>query len=130
MNLVLQAVRRDPRILFDIVNDPRNHLNTRPISFIEWMAFDNIERQAFGKRRFARASLGRHRTFRRHLTLIEHKALQLETKYMRYSVLQGFHLYDEIARVLSIKLRARVTWREVKDILESASEVIADLELN
>ena len=128
-NPVIHAVRQNPKILYDIVGDPTNHLNTRPVNFIERIAFDKIERQAFGKRRFMNASENRHRTYRNYLTVIERMALRLETKYLRYSMLQGYQLYEEIANVMTIKLRSRYTWREVKGILDFASEIITDLEL-
>lgn len=130
INPIILAVRENPRILYEIVADPENHLNTRPSNYVEWQAFGNIERQAFGKRRFMYASDNRQRTYRNYLSTIERMAMRLETQYLRYSFLKGYQLYEEIARVMSIKTRSRYTWREVKDILEFSSEIIADLELS
>ena len=133
-NIVLLAVRQNPKILRQIVSDPidgeRNPFANHEMSIIERMAFDNIERQAFGRRRFARATDARHAYYRKFTTREEREALRLEVKYMQYSFLKGWQLYEEIARVMSIKFRKLYTWREVKGMLEYTSEVIADIELN
>ena len=129
MNDVILAVRQNPNILQDIVSDPDYHLNTHHSHSIERQAFTQINIEAFGKRRFATASTNRHRTYANYLSKIEREALRQERKYMQYSVIRGYQLYEEIARVMSLKLHAYFTWREVKDILEFASEIIADIEL-
>lgn len=130
MNQVIEAVRDNPQILQQIVNDPDYMLNTHQSHAIERKAFKQINMQAFGKRRFASAKLSTLKNYYRFLSPIEHTALRLERKYMQSSVLKGYQLYEEIARVMSIKLHAYFTWREVKGILEFASEIIADIELS
>lgn len=128
-NIVLRAVLAEPDILRRVVTDPDNHLDTHPMAWMEVEAFRNITKQAFGKRRFAQATENRQRTYRNYLSEHERCALRLEGMYMRNSVLQGYHLYEEIARVMSIKFRTSFRWYDVKGMLEIASEIIADLEL-
>jgi hypothetical protein len=129
-NVVLMAVRQHPNILKEIINDPENHLSTHNPSMIELMAFDNIQRQAFGRRRYANASDNRRRTYRNYLDKYERKALELEIEYLQRRFLQGVELYKEIARVLSIRYNKFWDWRSVKAMLEMASEIIADIELS
>lgn len=130
MNDVILAVRQQPDILQQIVSDPHWQLNNHESYLIERQAFNQITIQAFGKRRFANAKHSTMKYYYEFLTPIEHTALRLETKYMQGSVLKGYQLYEEIARVMSIKLHAYFTWREIKGILEFASEIIADVELS
>jgi len=128
-NIVLLAVRQEPDILRRIVNDPDNHLDQHAISMIERMAFDNILRQAFGRRRYASANDNRHRTYRNYLDKFERYALQKEVEYMERRHLTGVDLFEEIAMLMCFRFKSRFTWRDVKAIIEVASEVIADLEL-
>lgn len=129
-NEILLAVRENPKIFRQIIDDPANHLNKHRISIIEYMALDNITRQAFGKRRFKNACDNRQRTYRNWLDKYERYALRKEVYYMENSYLKGFHLYEEIAKLMTAKFKARFTWQDVKVILEDASEIIADLELH
>ena len=130
MNDIIQAIRANPTLLNDIVTLPEYHLNTHNSFAIERAAFQNINFQAFGKRRFSNASENRHRTYRNYLGVEERYALRLERKYMLGSVLRGQQLQADIARCMSIRFKSHYTWRDVKGILEFASEVIADIELS
>ena len=130
MNDVIAAVRQQPDLLQQIVSDPDYHLNTHGSYSIERQAFKQINMQAFGKLRFATATYSHKKYYYEFLSSIEHTAMRLERQYMEYSMLKGYQLYEEIARVMSIKLHAYFTWREIKSILEFASEIIADVALS
>lgn len=129
-NIVLHAVRENPRIIHQIIDDPDNHLNKHRMSMIELMAIDNIQRQAFGKRRFANACENRHRTYRNWLDKYERYALSKEIEYMQRRFLTGVALYQEIAHLMTIKFKSSFHWQDIKAMLEVASEIIADLELS
>ena len=127
-NIVLKAVLAQPDILRQIINDPKNHLNYHPMAWLEAEAIKNIERQAYGRRQFASASASRHAYYRKHTSVEERAALRLEITYLKNSVLKGWHLYEEIARVMSIKFKRDYSRRNIKAMLEFTSEVIADIE--
>ena len=129
-NPILQAVRQNRNALWDVVNNPDYHLNTHKNFLIERMAFDNIQKQAFGKRRYATASENRHRLYRNYLSEVERVCLRIEVNMLQTSFLRGYQLYEEVARQMTIKFRSHYDWKHVKSILEMASEVISDLELN
>jgi hypothetical protein len=125
---IYEALRDEPKKLFNIVKDPSFHLNTHSIDYVEFVSFVRIQKQAFAKRRYRTVPDNRHRTYRKYLNKLERQAMRLEIKYMECSVLSGAALYEEIARVMSIKNRSHITRQQVLSILESASDVIADLE--
>jgi hypothetical protein len=129
-NPVIQAIRQNPKIIRQIIADPENHLGHHRMFHIERLAIDNIERQAFGKRRYAVESDRRHRYYRKFLSLEERTALRYEVKLLQHSFIRGVQLYQEVARLMSVKFKSHYDWRYIKDMLEVASEVIADIELN
>lgn len=127
-SIVLDAVRANRNILYEVLRE--NEMDYRPVSDVERDAFRVIINQAFGKIRFSGAGDNRRRTYRNYLSKVEREAMRLERMYMQNSYLRGADLYQEMARVMSIKFRSHFTWREVKGILEFASEVVADIELS
>jgi superfamily I DNA and/or RNA helicase len=128
MNDVLMAVKANRNILFEVLRE--YGMDYRPISDLERDVFRIIINQAFGKIQFSRADDNRRRTYRNYLSPVEREAMRLERMYMRNSYLRGADLYQEMARVMSIKFRSHFTWREVKGILEFASEVVSDIEMS
>jgi integrase len=128
MNDVLMAVRANRNILFEVLRE--YGMDYRPISALERDVFRIIVNQAFGKIQFSRADDNRRRTYRRYLSRVERESMRLERMYMQNSRLRGVDLYQEMARVMSIKFGSPFTWREVKGILEFASEIISDIEMS
>jgi len=91
-NDIILAVRQNPRILRDVTRLPE--LNTHRPSIIEMMAIENIERQAFGRRRWANRNKSRHDYYSRFLKDEEKKALTFEANMMKNSWLRGVDLYQ------------------------------------
>ena len=103
-------------------------LDHYPISDLERKVYARIINQVFGQVRFSEASTSRHRTYRNHLSYYERVAIRLKTTYMNTSLLEGKDLYVEIAKVMTIKLKKEFSWQGVKDLIEVASEIVADIE--
>lgn len=128
MNDVILAVRQQPGILKQIVSDPDYHLNTHGAYYIEREAFKHINMEAFGKQRFAHATRITLDNYYKVLGAVEHTAMRYEKQILRDRVLQGWHIYEEIALRMTIRFKSVFTWRYVKELLVDASREIARYE--
>jgi len=125
---IYQKLQRHPDLLYRIVQDPDYHLNTRQPSALERRVFFSLKMQAYGRVAYSRASRNRKRTYRNHLSALERDAMKQEQWVFRNTVLQGYEIYRKVAERLNYKYH-NITPRQAKTILESASEVIANLEV-
>ena len=124
-NVILNAVRQNPRILWDICRLPE--LNTRPVGIIERMAFSNIEREAFARAQFRRNS--HQKRYYRHLSQLQRHLMRLENDYLiNRPALRGMDLYEEMARVYNGLKRVNLSARQVKAELDLATEILCELE--
>lgn len=125
---VIKAVRKQPGILKQIVADPKNHLDTHGSYFIEREAFKHINTEALGKQRFAQATRITLNNYYKVLGAVEHTAMRYERQILKDRVLQGWHIYEEIAVRMTIRFKSVFTWRYVKELLAEASREIARFE--
>ena len=125
-NTVLAAIRANPKILRQVCQ--LSELRTRRLNPLELQVFDNLEKQAFARQAFRRD--GRQSRYYRGLSKMQRDLLRLEDDYMRNRpALLGRALHAEIARVYNGLKGDYLTWYQVKQELELASEILVSLEL-
>jgi hypothetical protein len=125
-NAVLSAIRQNPKILRQVCQIPE--LRTRQLNALEIQVFDNLEKEAFARQAFRRD--GRQSRYYRGLSKMQRSLLRLEDDYMRNRPgLRGRALHAEIARVYNGLKGDYLTWFQVKQELEMATEILVSLEV-